>query len=222
MPRILGGMTARIVLAALVLCAAFDARAHAASLDINVVDTKGKAARDVVVTLMPERGRIDARAPERGVIDQRRETYLPLVTIIRVGGSLIFTNNDTTMHQVYSFSPIKQFQLETDRGQTSKPVIFEKPGVAAIGCNIHDNMVAYVFVSDAPFAVLSDANGHARLSDIPQGSYRARIWHPNLPAGKTPPSVTVAVGEKNGNLTLALPIALAPDRGMKHKHTQEY
>ena len=215
-------MTARISLAAALLCALLIAHAHAAMLDITVVDAKGKPARDAVIAITPENSKISSHAPSSGVIDQRRETYLPRVTILRVGGSLVFTNSDTTMHQVYSFSAIKQFQFETDKGQTSKPVIFDKAGIAAIGCNIHDNMVAYVFVSDAPFAVLTDAKGHTRIGDLPVGSYRARVWHPNLTAGKTPASVPVSITEKNGSLSLTLPISLMPDRGMKHKHTQEY
>ena len=84
------------------------------------------------------------------MIDQRNETFLPLVTIVRKGGQVIFTNNDTTMHQVYSFSPIKQFDFEIDEGRHSEPVVFDKPGVASIGCNIHDHMITYVYVADTP------------------------------------------------------------------------
>lgn len=214
-------MTARVFLAAL-LCAVLTAQVHAAVLDIAVVDSKGRVARNAVVTLTPENASVASRVPDKATIDQRREVYLPLVTILRVGGSLTFTNNDTTMHQVYSFSPIKQFQFETDKGEVSKPVVFNKPGIAVIGCNIHDNMLAYVFVTDAPLAALSDATGHARLTSLPVGTYRARVWHPNLTAEKMPPSVPVSVTADNAALSLVLPIAVMPERGMKHKHTQEY
>src|SRR6185437_15185551 len=151
------------------------ATANAATVEINVADSGGVPAANAVVSLvadnsMPASG---PRTPEKSIIDQRHETFLPLVVIVRRGGNVVFTNNDTTMHQVYSFSTIKQFQFEIDKGQISKPVIFDKAGVAAIGCNIHDNMVAYVYVADAPFAAITDASGHAEIPDVPEGQYTA-------------------------------------------------
>src|SRR5207237_4743754 len=114
-----------------------------------------------------------ARLPSgEAIIDQRHETFLPLVTVVRKGGHVIFTNNDSTMHQVYSFSPIKQFAFEIDEGQRSPPVVFDKPGVVAIGCNIHDRMITYVYVADSPLAEKTDRKGLLLFADLPPGRYR--------------------------------------------------
>lgn len=188
----------------------------AATLSIDVRDADGKPAADAVVTLTPNGGvAMASHVAEKAIIDQRNETFLPLVVTVRRGGDVVFTNHDTTMHQVYSFSPIKQFQFEIDQGQVSKPVRFDKAGVAAIGCNIHDQMIAYVFATDAPFAVITDAAGHAEIADVPDGAYHAAAWHPRLKIGTPPPEAALAVKGAAAHLDFTVPLRAG---GMKHMH----
>jgi plastocyanin len=196
------------------------APAHAATVDIDISDQQGRPAPNAVVALIPQAGPAAAgHLPAQAIIDQRRETFIPLVTILRKGGHVIFTNNDTTMHQVYSFSPIKQFEFELDQGGRSEAVVFDKPGVAAIGCNIHDRMITYVYVADTPWAALTDAKGHAELSGVPPGSYRVETWHPQLLPGRPAPSATLAV---NGATKFALAVPLLADAPAKHMHMGSY
>jgi plastocyanin len=193
--------------------------ASAATVSVVVTDAGGRPAADAVISLTPtDKAQIAVHAPEKSIIAQRDEMFVPLVVIVRRGGEVVFTNNDTTMHQVYSFSPVKQFQFEIDRGQVSKPVVFDKPGVAAIGCNIHDQMIAYVYVADAPFAVLTGADGRAELRDVPPGSYRASLWHPQLPPGRPWPTSALTVSGAAAKLAFAVPLLAANPHGMKHMH----
>src|SRR5215469_11817836 len=137
-------MAGKIWLTVLTAVLLVHGRALGATAEVDVADAHGRPLADAVVELTPavtSPGAGPGGLPLESIIDQRHETFLPLVTLIRKGGHVIFTNNDTTMHQVYSFSPIKQFAFEIDKGQRSDPVTFEKPGVAAIGCNIHDQMI---------------------------------------------------------------------------------
>jgi plastocyanin len=197
--------------------------ATAATVDVAVTDANGKPAANAVVALAPDVQPAPAsHVAARVVIDQQHETFLPLVVVVRKGGEAVFTNNDTTMHQVYSFSPVKQFQFEIDRGQVSKPVVFDKPGVAAIGCNIHDNMVAYVFVADAPFAAVTDAQGRAQIRDVPDGAWHATAWHPQLRVGKQPTPVALTVGGQQTKLSLTLALSGTPMAGMGRMHKSDY
>jgi plastocyanin len=195
--------------------------ASAATVDVTITDSKGAPAANAVVSLAPQEttATIASRTPEKSLIDQRHETFLPLVVVVRKGGEVVFTNNDVTMHQVYSFSPIRQFQFEIDKGRISKPVVFDKPGVAAIGCNIHDNMVAYVFVADAPFAVVTDAGGHAEIHDVPDGRYFAGVWHPQLRVGRKPAPSALTVGGGHANLSLSVALTAMPAMKM---HKSDY
>src|SRR6185369_6467571 len=66
------------------------------------------------------------------------------------------------------------------RGQTHAPVLFDQPGIVTLGCNIHDNMAAFIVVTAAPFFGRTDARGGWTISNLPEGSYRIRVWHPLL------------------------------------------
>lgn len=191
--------------------------------EITVVDKSGRPLADAVVELSPEAQQPVSPAVQpalEAVIDQRHETFLPLVTVVRKGGHVIFTNNDTTMHQVYSFSPIKQFAFEIDEEQRSQPVVFDKPGIAAIGCNIHDRMITYVYVSDTPFAARTDASGVASLADLPPGNYRGVAWHPQL--GTTLHRFSLAVQQGRTKATVSLPVNGALAAARKSMHMQMY
>jgi plastocyanin len=192
------------------------------SVTVDVTDTKGMPAASAVVSLEPDTGATASHVPEKGTIDQRHETFLPLVVVVRKGGAVVFTNNDSTMHQVYSFSTIKQFQFEIDKGETSKPVVFEQPGVAAIGCNIHDNMVAFVYVAEAPFAAVTDSGGHVEFHDVPDGAWRANVWHPQMRVGKQPQPELVTVHGNGAKLSFAVALTAGAMPGMSHMHKSDY
>jgi hypothetical protein len=93
---------------------------------------------------------------------------------------VFFPNKDNIRHQVYSFSPAKQFELPLYAGTPAKPVVFDKPGIVVLGCNIHDWMIGYIYVSESPYFAKTGADGKAQLSDLPTRSYRVRVWHPRL------------------------------------------
>jgi len=200
------------------------ASANAASVVVDVTDSSSMPAASAVVSLVPDAppAAIASHVPEKSVIDQRHETFLPLVVVVRKGGSVTFTNNDMTTHQVYSFSPIKQFQFEIGKGQVSKPVVFDTPGAAAIGCNIHDNLVAFVYVTEARFAAVTDASGHAEFHDIPEGVYRAVVWHPQLRVGKQLPPEVIMVRGNSAKLAFSVPITAGAEPGMRHMHKPDY
>jgi plastocyanin len=206
--------------AALLLCGP----SLGATVEVSIAGTDGKPAENAVVELSP----VDASAtlpathvPAEGIIDQRDEMFMPLVTVIRKGGHIVFTNNDRTMHQAYSFSSIKQFELEIDEGEHSKPVVFDQPGVAAIGCNIHDQMITFVYVAATPWVALTDADGHAHI-DVPPGAYRAAIWDPQSVPGRSPPPQNLAVTASGAKLAVVIPLLAGDMPVKKHKHTQTY
>jgi plastocyanin len=208
------------------LCAAIVfascARVQAATLSAEITDEDGHTVANAVVMLVPDGREVSAasRLGSDKVIDQRDETFLPLVTIIPRGGRVSFSNNDPTMHQVYSFSPIRQFEFTLAQKQKSPPVTFDKAGVAAIGCNIHDEMIAYVFVSDSPWSALTGPDGKVAFNDLPEGNYRAQIWHPRLVPGTPPPAARIAVSAQPAGLKIR--IRVLPDRTGHRRHGGGY
>ncbi len=162
---------------ALLACAAL----HAAELHVRVMDHKGKQVADAVVLAVP----VDPKNAQRGklaadAVDQVDKQFVPYVKPILVGATVRFPNSDNIRHQVYSFSPAKKFELPLYAGTDAPPVVFDKPGVVVLGCNIHDWMIGYVYVSETPFFAKTGSAGTATLSDLPAGEYAVRVWHPSM------------------------------------------
>ena len=156
--------------------------AHAQNAEIaaTVVDERGKPVADAVVVAIPADAsvRVSTR-PREDLVDQVDKEFLPKVQAILVGTAVTFPNRDSVRHQVYSFSPAKRFELPLYTG-VPQAVVFDKPGIVILGCNIHDWMVGYVYVSESPYFAKTDAEGKAVLTDVPPRAYVVRVWHPQL------------------------------------------
>ena len=188
MPRRLPALATALALAA--ACGGV----QAASVSVSVSDPAGKPLQDAVVMLEPASGKLPV-APLAGVqIAQVKRQFAPQVSVVTVGTAVSFPNNDTVRHQVYSFSPVKTFELKLYAGVPNAPVVFDKPGIAVLGCNIHDQMVAWVVVVDTPLYARSAASGKARIDGVPPGNYQLRVWHSSLPEGASPTSSALTVG----------------------------
>ena len=154
----------------------------AATLSVRVLDNAGRPVRDAVVTLYPSAG---ARVPKPGgryVISQQNLQFHPFLTIVPVGADISFPNFDNTKHHVYSFSPAKRFELKLFARDQSRTVHFDKAGVVALGCNIHDQMSAFIVVTDSAWTARTNAQGLAEFVNAPTGGGRVILWHPYLRA----------------------------------------
>lgn len=185
------------------------ALAASADLDVKIVDVRGQAAADAVVEIRGAADAPDARPAVTHVIDQRNETFIPYVEIFRPGDSVVFRNGDRTRHHVYSFASAKSFEFVTAPGESTSAIVLDHSGEIPVGCNIHDRMITHLYVSDAPWAAKSDAQGHAHFHDIPPGRYEVSAWHPQLRPGKAEPRQSIEV-DANG-ATAMFTLSLLPD-----------
>lgn len=157
--------------------------AVAGSVQVRVLDGTGAPVRDAVVFLdSPQASRL-ARPLAGAEIGQRQRQFEPAVLVVPVGTQVAFPNRDTVRHHVYSFSPAKKFELKLYAGTPANPVLFDKPGVVVLGCNIHDDMVGWVVVVDTPYFTRTQATGEALIDNVPPGNYLLRAWHNALPVG---------------------------------------
>ncbi|HXI87791.1 MAG TPA: hypothetical protein VNH64_10055 [Parvularculaceae bacterium] len=149
-----------------------------ADLRVEVRDTNGAPVENAIVALLTDTKERPTHAPQTYTIDQISEEFVPFVTLLRPGDSLQFRNSDKVLHQVYSFAPINRFEFEVHPGKTSPTTTYKAAGIASIGCNIHDHMLAYAVVSAAPFVAKTDATGVAIIRDAPLGASQLSVWHP--------------------------------------------
>jgi plastocyanin len=158
-------------------CGAFAALpAAAASVDATVRDAQGAALEDAVVWAIPK-APAAGRARRDAAIEQVNKQFVPLVTVVQVGTQIRFPNRDEIRHHVYSFSPPKPFEIKLYAGTPAEPVLFDKPGLVVLGCNIHDHMIAYVYVVETPFFGKAGKDGRVRIDGVPAGEYELHAWH---------------------------------------------
>ncbi|MDR5740315.1 MULTISPECIES: methylamine utilization protein [unclassified Caballeronia] len=154
--------------------------AQAASVHVQVVDQAGAPVADAVVYATPVAGKPPATKPAGAIIDQVKRRFVPRVSVVQTGASVTFPNKDNIEHDVYSFSPAKRFELNLYHGIPANPVVFDKPGLVVMGCNIHDEMVAYLLIVDTPWFAKTDAKGVAVIDNVPADALKLTAWHYRL------------------------------------------
>ena len=171
----------------------------AASLEIEVRDASGAPVADAAVYAVPGSGHVDARGPRTVAIEQLEREFIPYVTVLQTGTAVSFPNRDPILHHVYSFSTAKSFEIRLYAAGNSPEVLFDKPGVVTLGCNIHDWMIAYIVVVPTPYFGRTGLAGTVRLRDLPAGAYDVHAYHPNQ-RGPAPPKATSLDAQAAGRL----------------------
>lgn len=166
-------LLAHVLLASLSVVAT--ASVHAGDIVVGVRDQQSAALEDAVVSLTPASGGLHASAAT-AKIDQRGLKFVPHVLAVQAGTAVSFPNSDQVRHHVYSFSPVRPFELRLYKDTPAEPVVFDQVGVATLGCNIHDWMIAYVVIVDTPYFATTGVDGEVRIA-LPPGDYDLRVWH---------------------------------------------
>lgn len=177
--------------------------ASAAPLIVRVVDSAGRPVPNAVVTARLAGAR-PAQAAGAYTVSQHDLMFDPFVLVVPVGATVKFPNNDDTRHHVYSFSPAKKFELKLFARDQTRSVRFDKPGVVAIGCNIHDGMSAFLFVTGEPLAARTDQRGIATIADVPPGAGTLSVWHPYLRSATNSASWPLGASQRRINLNVRL------------------
>jgi plastocyanin len=199
-------VSAIAVLAGL-LMSAMAVTANAYELSVTVtLDGSTEPVTNAVVSV--DSGR--QGTPVSAEIYQKDRAFHPHVLVVPVGSSVDFPNRDNTQHHVYSFSPAKTFNIELYADRPAAPIVFDKPGIVELGCNIHDHMQGFVVVTDTAATGQTDASGQVTLSIKSQGTegspekVTVEIWHPRLPDNTRPVTREIEAGDKSAIVTLNL------------------
>src|SRR6266496_5805143 len=111
-------------------------------------------------------------------VGQKDLTFVPALLPIEAGTKVEFPNLDDTYHNIFSYSPVKRFDLGRYRPE-ERPipsVMFDKPGLVILRCDIHEHMRGLILVLNTPHFVITDPSGHFRLEGLPAGHYTLKAW----------------------------------------------
>lgn len=188
--------------------AALGSGAQAAEVQLSFENPQGQPVQYAVVALLPSE-ELDYRDRPTAIMDQSDQQFSPHVLAVRTNTLVRFPNSDNIRHHVYSFSPAKRFELRLYHGGTAEPVLFDQPGQVALGCNIHDSMLGYIYVVDSEWFAVSDAEGQLSIKDVPPGEYQLQVQHPRLSGAPMLQTLTIeSAATHRQNLNLP---ALEPD-----------
>jgi hypothetical protein len=184
--------------------------ATAGSLIVRVVDQAGRPVSDAVVTIDPiGRPPQPPRLLGPYQVEQRKMMFHPFVSVVPVGATVSFPNHDSTRHHVYSFSPAKRFELKLFARDQSRSIRVDKAGIIAVGCNIHDGMSAFLYVSANRWAQRTE-RGAATFREAPSGPSKITVWHPYLRTPSLTLSRTLPLGDGARVESFAVKLRPAP------------
>lgn len=168
----------------LVICAccilSFFLGEHALAHSIRVVDQFANPVENVVISFNED----DSNTFDNSVLpimDQVNMQFLPKVLVIQKNQSVAFPNSDNTRHHIYSFSKPKPFEIKMFKGGESKKLTFDQSGIVVLGCNIHDEMVGYIYVAENQNTAITNAQG---IAEVPALGLALTLWHPKLSTNK--------------------------------------
>jgi plastocyanin len=204
------------------LLAALGAAAPCAAgvLEVSVVDDDGRPIENVAVyatraDAAAEHGATAAAAESSGpaptaIMDQHDYEFVPHMLVVQAGTSVTFPNSDDVSHHVYSFSEAKTFELALYKGDVYPPVVFDRPGVVVVGCNIHDGMLGYIRVVDTPHFAVTNERGVAVIAGVPSGAYVVEAWTPRARPDGLPEPMSLGVAGATTAAELTVTGRLSP------------
>ena len=217
--------TAALRICSAIVALAAAAHSAAATLEVSVVDEQGRPIENVAVYATPanagEHGGAGTTVTQAGaaaanaVMDQHDLQFVPHLLVVQAGTLVTFPNGDDVSHHVYSFSETKTFELPLYKGDVYPPVLFDRPGIVVLGCNIHDGMLGYVVVVDTPHFTQTNEQGVALIDGVPTGDYVVTAWTPRVRPTGLPPSQRVTVTEQG---TAAAEIRITGRLAPAHRH----
>ncbi|MEM9288796.1 MAG: hypothetical protein AAGA36_10695 [Pseudomonadota bacterium] len=171
-------MVKRVVIMAVL--AMVSGPAWAADITVKMSNQKGVPVEGAVVTFHPETGApLSAEDAAASItVNQKDNNFLPFISVVPREASVKFLNEDSVLHHVFSFSAAKRFSLKLFGKGEPQEVVFDDPGVVVVGCNIHDQMIAYLKIVETPHAGKTEDDGMVTLTNVPDSPGELRIWHP--------------------------------------------
>ncbi|NRF70834.1 plastocyanin [Aquincola sp. S2] len=196
------------------------ASAQAGQVQVSVTAPDGQPVADVAVMVHPTAAWAAQPLPEPVLIAQRNIRFAPFVTVVPVGATVRFVNQDRFDHHVRSqpggplgnVPPAKQFEFRMagaagGKDGTAADLKMDVPGIVALGCHLHGSMRGHVVVSTTPWYAVTDDKGVATIANVPDGQVEVKLWHPEQLTEQAATRVQVA-----GNANADTKLNFAPRR----------
>jgi len=140
---------------------------------------KIKSSYDLAIVYLTSKEKLKGKPKSTPKIKQENLAFDPWLLPVYMGTKVDFPNMDLVFHNVFSYSKTKKFDLGRYGKGESKQVLFDKPGLVKVFCEIHKTMRAYVLVLETPFFTTTNKGGYFKITDVPDGEYTLHVWQEN-------------------------------------------
>lgn len=178
---------------------------------------------DAVVWLTPLNNSTQTQSPlnqHRLQLVQKNKSFSPHILVVPVGAPVEFPNRDPFFHNVFSLFEGKRFDLGLYEAGSTRTVVFDRPGISYIFCNIHAEMSAVVVALRTPYYGISDRKGMITIPDVPPGRYELQVWNERaLPEELRTLTRNLEISEASHSLGI---LQLSEHRSVLQSHKNKY
>jgi plastocyanin len=144
---------------------------------LNALDRAEPAPTGSVVGFVYLAGlRQDRQNGSSPAMAQRGQSFAPALIAVPSGVEVAFPNEDPVLHNVFSYSKAKRFDLGRYGQGKSKSVRFDRPGIVRVFCDVHSNMSATILVVDSDYIAPLDPDGRFHFKSVPDGEHELVVW----------------------------------------------
>lgn len=192
----------------------------AAEVEIQALDREGKPLLDAVLVLESAMPGPRPVPPAELVINQEGMKFVPALAVAHLGSKVSFSNLDRWEHHVRGglvgpggvyVDPAKGYSFRlparvAGKAPSTAAQAFTQTGPQMLGCHLHGSMRGFLYITDSPWAAVTNAEGRVKFSGVPAGAARLRVWH----ADELAESPLQALQVVEGMATQRLPTQITP------------
>jgi plastocyanin len=179
---------------------------------VTITDADGKPAHtDAIVYVV---GFTEPPGTTATSVAQKDRKFVPDLVAITVGEHITFPNGDPFMHNVFSQSNARKFDLGSFKRGDAKDKDFPDLGVVDVYCNIHPDMAATILVLPNRRYTHLKPDGSYVIEGVPPGTWKVFAYTRRAAMPVSAP-VTVVAGQD-------AVVNLALQRGTEPEHRNKY
>jgi len=183
----------------------------AGKVSITEADGKPSIGAEVVVYVV---GFAEPASTTVVSVAQKGRKFVPDLVAITVGEKVEFPNGDPFLHNVFSQSTARKFDLGSFKKGETKQKEFPSPGVIDVYCNIHPEMAATILVLPNRRHTRTKPDGTFVLEGVPTGTWTVFAYTRRATRPASSKVIVLAEGETTINLAL--------QRGAEPEHLNKY
>ncbi len=99
-----------------------------------------------------------------------------------VGSFYEIRNSDPVLHNTHlHMNELTLVNVAMPAGGKNIKKTFLQAGIVDTKCDAHKFMQGWIFVTNNPYFAVTDNEGNYKITGIPPGKYKIKVWHEGVP-----------------------------------------